>query len=64
MNLTRRICELSRVMHDCLFSDTSQSLCSRAWQRRNVSRFWAAWVRIFGQAHCARSYRHYHGESE
>ena len=53
------ICDLSRIAHDLIFRDQSQSLCARAWQYKNVSRFWAAWVCVFGNEHCEKSYRHY-----
>ena len=56
-----RITDLSRVMHDSLFRDCSQSLCARAWQYRHASRFWAFWVRVFGARHCRRSFAHYNG---
>lgn len=50
----------SRIMHDVSFRDTSESLCSRAWRLQGDSRFWRAWVRVFGRDHCQTSYRHYH----
>jgi len=49
---------LSRILHDLLFRDTSQSLCSRAWDRRH-KRGWALWVWVFGARHCERSWRWY-----
>lgn len=48
---------LSRVIHDALYDDASQSLCARAWARRDASGFWALWVRIFGERHCRESWR-------
>jgi hypothetical protein len=50
----------SRIVHDVSFRDTSESLCSRAWRLQGDSRFWRAWVRVFGRDHCQTSYRHYH----
>jgi len=50
----------SRIVHDVSFSDTSESLCSRAWRLQGDSRFWHAWVLVFGRDHCQKSYRHYH----
>ena len=52
----RRADDLSRALHDWLFDDASMSLCARAYDRQNVSRFWAAWVRVFGPEHCRRSW--------
>lgn len=43
---------LSRALHDLFYHDASLSLCARAWDMREVSRFWAAWVRVFGPRHC------------
>ena len=51
-----RILDLSRLLHDTLFDDASMSLCARAYDRQDVSRFWWCWVRVFGQAHCRRSW--------
>ena len=52
-----RVSDLSRVIHDAIWSDASQSLCARAWERREASSFWAVWVRVFGAAHCENSWR-------
>lgn len=57
-----RILNLSRILHDLLFEDASQSLCSRAWQQRETSTFWRAWVFVFGRRHCRRSFHFYHGD--
>lgn len=53
------VTNLSRTIHDVWFSDTSESLCSRAWRLQGVSRFWLSWTYIFGRDHCERSYRRY-----
>jgi len=58
----QHILNLSRILHDLLFKDASQSLCSRAWQQQDQSRFWRAWVWVFGRRHCRRSYVYYHGD--
>lgn len=50
---------LSRILHDLIYRDVSQSLCSRAWGHR-AHPFWAAWVWIFGAAHCEQSHQWYH----
>ncbi|KKK94450.1 hypothetical protein LCGC14_2682740 [marine sediment metagenome] len=49
----------SRILHNCIFSDADQSLCARAWQYRDESRLWAAWVVVFTPSHCERSFRHH-----
>lgn len=49
----------SRILHNCIFSDADQSLCARAWQYREKSRLWAAWVVVFTPSHCERSFRHH-----
>ena len=54
-----KLCDLSRIAHDALFNDKSQSLCSRAYDRR-AHWFWAAWVRAFGVRHCRASWLWYH----
>lgn len=51
--------DISRRLHDAIFSDTSESLCSRAWRLQNVSIFWRIWVKVFGVEHCERSYLFY-----
>ena len=53
--------DLSRILHDLIFRDTSQSLCSRAWALQHRHAFWRAWVLVFGRRHCERSHRYYHG---
>lgn len=50
---------LSRVLHDAIYSDASQSLCARAWEYRETSHFWAAWVAVFGRRHCRKSWEYY-----
>jgi len=52
---------ISSLLHDLIWSDTSQSICSRAWQRQHDSRFWRAWVWVFGRRHCERSWRRWNG---
>jgi hypothetical protein len=54
--LLDRASNLSRILHDALYADASMSLCARAWDRQDVSRFWRAWVRVFGAEHCRRSW--------
>ena len=51
---------ISRIIHDLLFADASQSLCARAWSKRDA-RFWRAWVAVFGKRHCEASWR-WHNE--
>ena len=55
-----RIKDLSRLAHDSLFRDKSQSLCSRAYERQDET-FWRLWVCVFGLKHCRKSWQHYHG---
>lgn len=57
------IWETSRKLHDLLYRDASQSLCARAWGLRHTSSFWALWVRIFGPAHCRKSWEYYHADT-
>lgn len=56
----RGVDRISLIMHNAIFKDTSESLCSRAWRLRNQSRFWNAWTHVFGRIHCWRSYARYH----
>lgn len=51
---------LSRRVHNTIFRDTDESLCSRAWRLRRASFFWASWVRAFGPAHCLEAYQVHH----
>lgn len=51
--------DVSRLIHDAIFKDTSQSLCARAYERRDVCTFWRVWYRLFGPTHCAKSYEHH-----
>lgn len=60
-NATGGLSDLSRLVHDALFSGPSQSLCARAWERRSASVFWAAWVRVFGARHCRASWEWWRG---
>lgn len=62
--MINRVQNLSRVVHDLFYRDTSQSLCSRAWEKRRTSRFWAMWVETFGPKHCESSWRWYHPTQE
>ena len=59
-NLVSIILSTSLRIHNRIYTDTSESLCSRAWRLQGDSRFWRAWVRVFGPDHCQKSYRHYH----
>ena len=52
---------LSRVLHVALYRDASMSLCARAYDRRDVSRFWRLWCAVFGESHCRESWL-YHCE--
>ena len=54
------VTRLSRKVHDLIYKDTSESLCSRAWRLQDQSRFWKAWTYVFGRAHCWRSYSRYY----
>ena len=54
-----RIKDLSRVAHDLIFDDRSQSLCARAWEKAEGSTFWRMWVCVFGRQHCRRSWEWY-----
>ena len=47
---------LSQIVHDMIWTDTSQSLCARAYDLRDVSAFWRAWVIVFGERHCRASW--------
>lgn len=47
---------LSCRIHNRLFSDTHESLCSRAWRLEQRSWFWRGWVRIFDRRHCEASW--------
>lgn len=54
-------------MHDALFSDMSQSLCSRAYWRREINWTWRVFCWVidfvfwpFQRNHCQRSHEHYH----
>lgn len=51
-----KIKDVSRLIHDSLFRDTSQSLCARAYDKHRGSVFWRIWMHLFGPMHCARSY--------
>ena len=50
---------LSRMVHDTLYRDTSQSLCARAYDLHREHIFWRIWMRVFGPLHCARSFHHH-----
>jgi len=52
---------VSRILHDRLFDDVSQSLCSRGWWLRDRHPFWRGWVRFFGPAHCRAAFLYHHG---
>jgi hypothetical protein len=58
--LSGRSGNLSRLAHNRVFSDTDESLCSRAWRRRGYVLFWALWVRVFGRGHCHRAFQLHH----
>ncbi len=46
---------LSRIAHDAIWRDKSQSLCARAYEHRDHW-FWRLWVRAFGERHCRASW--------
>lgn len=50
---------LSRRIHDCIYSDKSQSLCSRAWHHQDTSTFWRCFTFVFGRNHCRKSHDRY-----
>ncbi len=52
----------SRLIHDKFFKDKSQSLCSRAWEKKDRHLFWKVWTKVFGEKHCNKSYEYYHSE--
>lgn len=54
---------LSRLAHDRLFDDVSQSLCARGWWLRDADPFWRAWVKVFGPEHCRAAFHHHHGRA-
>jgi len=61
LTLFAAVTQTSRLIHDLLFPDTSESLCSRAWRLQRQSRFWLGWTYVFGRGHCQKSHRHYWG---
>ncbi len=59
-----RLVDTSRVLHDLIYTDASQSLCARAWALRETYAFWAAWVMFFGKHHCRTSWDYYHSAGQ
>ena len=53
------ITRVSHFIHNLIFKDTSESLCSRAWRLQHRSRFWKVWTYVFGRRHCAASFDRY-----
>jgi hypothetical protein len=51
---------ISCHLHNLIFSDTHESLCSRGYRLQGKHRFWRAWVVVFGKRHCEASWRYYH----
>ena len=60
--------DISRIIHDMIFRDKSQSLCSRAWgnkleghigARIAVALLDAVFYRIDGPGHCRKSWARY-----
>jgi len=49
---------LSRVTHKAM-TGRDISWCGYAWSMREQSRFWRAWVMVFGAGHCCRSFEYY-----
>ena len=56
----RKLSDLSCLIHNRIFDDVDESLCNRAWRLRRASRFWAAWVGLFGTNHCRASFMWHH----
>ncbi|UUV43246.1 hypothetical protein RCCWILLIS_74 [Rhodobacter phage RcCWillis] len=54
------VSNISRLIHNHIWDDVDESLCSHAWRLRNVSRFWLIWVFVFGHAHCRTSFQWHH----
>lgn len=57
--LIRPVEPLSRLAHDLIFDDRTQSLCARGWWLRDAHPFWRRWVKLFGPAHCRDSFRYW-----
>lgn len=58
---------ISHYLHDCIFTDCSQSFCSRAYEKHELDWRWAAFratmdflFRPFGPDHCLECYRFHH----
>jgi hypothetical protein len=49
----------SRLIHNAIWKDMDQDLCSRA-----VWKGWKRWIRTFGVEHCVDSFLHYHGKKK
>lgn len=47
---------ISRITHDIFYKDFSQSICSRAYSKKDEHYFWNIFVRIIGHKHCYESY--------
>ena len=60
MKPMRKLFDLSCLIHNRIFDDVDESLCSRAWRLRRTSRFWAGWVGLFGSNHCRASFMWHH----
>lgn len=52
--------KFSVFVHNRIFDDVDESLCSRAWRLRGKSMAWALWVAIFGRSHCQNSFKWHH----
>jgi hypothetical protein len=55
-----KMLDLSRIMHNRIWSDVDESLCSRAWRYRTTSTLAAVWVVVFTPDHCRRSFYWHH----
>lgn len=53
-----RSCEwASYRIHNAIFNDYKQSLCSRAYWLHTMYPFWRVWTIVFGRKHCERAYK-------
>ena len=51
---------VSSFLHGLIWSDVTQSLCARAWDQKDDSRFWRAFVAVLGPGHCKASWDYWH----
>lgn len=50
---------ISRIIHNIIWSDHDQDLCSRS-----IWKDWHLWQRVFGRKHCETSYFYYHTKNQ